>query len=180
MKIFIYISFLLILFVGCARQKTSISDKSQMILLGQLLEKNYEVANDCIVEVSNNTLENPSPNLRKPLPQLFLKQAEIKNYRLKQVVVHDANSINLMAKVKVVDPSMEKKLVYSTKTEKIEKENTESKGISNRLRNGIILGAVGLGMIILAGFFGAAAPIIYVAGAIIFIVGMVIILLEIL
>ncbi len=66
------------------------------------------------------------------------------------------------------------------------KKIAESKGdqsenqVTGRLRTGIIIGAIGLLLLITAGFFGGAAPIIYVVGAVLFIIGIVFILLDVL
>lgn len=81
--------------------------------------------------------------------------------------------------------SVKNNLVNKMLIKKLEKNfrkqtTTAPQEATGALRTGIILGAVGLLLLITAGFFGPASPIIYVSGAVLFIVGVVLILVSVL
>jgi hypothetical protein len=102
---------------------------------------------------------------------------------IKKNVVADQpkNIVSAEKENKSVKNNLVNKILIKKLEKNFRKQNTTApQEATGGLRTGIILGAVGLLLLITAGFFGPASPIIYVSGAVLFIVGVVLILVSVL
>jgi hypothetical protein len=160
---------------SCSKRLVSHSSDAHNRLLSQQLEMDYQLANDTASSL-RVTEQTQVVNSAEGVLLVSTNKVDAIAYG-KRYTKHFA----MAASVKEVF-SKEKKSIFSVKKPILNEKKVSEKqaSLSPGVRTGIILGAIGLILIVVAGFFGAAAPIVYVGGAILFVVGLVMILIDIL
>lgn len=164
----------LFLFSNCSRKPIALNADKEYKELSRQLEMSYQSHHDNSLNDVTASIDDTEIKIEE--------NASVENTDLNAVRASDARTINAM---KRMEKLANNKLVNKIITRKVEKamkkmEAKEGKAVSGNLRTGIIVGAVGLLLLIIAGFFGGAAGLIYVLGAVLFVIGVVLILLSVL
>ncbi len=176
--LFIYAILASVILSSCSKRTISSTNIDEYKKYSHQLEMDYAVDNSTL-SASNNESEVILPVADARFEPAVASNMEIsakKENMVSRVIIKSERKMNLMEKIvaKKVEKMMNKKKITESKADASQNE------VTGRLRTGIIIGAIGLLLLITAGFFGAAAPVIYVGGAVLFIIGIVFILLAVL
>ncbi|MFN0050510.1 MAG: hypothetical protein ACKVOU_15425 [Cytophagales bacterium] len=157
---------------SCSKKITSHNNNDTYKMYSQQLEMDYVPENTQITASANEEIT--------PLVAVDTRFENASNVKSKTILEnkHFKKGTTILERI---DNKVSNDII-STNALKIkdQKSAEADKVVSGKLKTGIIIGAVGLALLITAGFFGAAAPIVYVIGAVMFIIGVVLILLDIL
>ena len=166
--------------VSCSKKPISNSIDENNQKYSRQLEMQYDNNSTLLSASTNeNALIIPTAERRFDLSESKLELASIKTNKNLKTKSLNAKGEN----IKVISESHPMYKMVSKRVEKLTKDQkaTGENAISGRLRTGIILAAIGLVLLLLAYVMPFPINVIfYVGGAILFIIGIVLILLDIL
>jgi hypothetical protein len=174
---------LLLIFVmvltGCSKKTTVSTSTDRYREYSQQLERNRPMNYPVDANLNDNKIVTSEKNIAMLEETLAPVQ---KTVVIKNEVANPPKHITSIEKEnKSPKNNIVNKILIKKLEKKFRKQTTAApQEATGGLRTGIVLGAVGLLLLITAGFFGPASPIIYVSGAVLFIVGVVLILISVL
>ena len=175
---FISASMLLLIFTlvisGCSKKSMTVN-KSNSNIYSQQLENN--ATEKYTAEASTSDDKTTSASSKSDIVSTHINSSlktNVSNGQSKNMIAIDKEKLS--GKNSLLTKILIRKIEKSMKKQNL----AAPQEATGPLRTGIILGAVGLLLLITAGFFGPASPLIYVSGAVLFVVGVVLILVSVL